>query len=89
MGKSASGDIWIPANSRPSWLPVLLEWTVPSTAFGPSAFLGRNPIAASRCSSNASPSKNPCWRDGLVLHCKQLLSRGSVVRPFGNFERPE
>jgi hypothetical protein len=35
MGKSASGDIWIPANSRPFWLPVFRKWTVPSTAFGP------------------------------------------------------
>jgi hypothetical protein len=45
--------------------------------------------ASIRRPSLISPPKNPCWRDGLVMHGKPLPSRGSGSHPFGLFERPE
>jgi hypothetical protein len=44
---------------------------------------------ASVASPTISPPKNPCWRDGLVMHGQPQWPRGSGLHPFGIFERPE
>jgi len=44
---------------------------------------------ANESTSIIPPTKNPCWRCGLVMYGKLRWSRGLGVRPFGIFERRE